>query len=182
MKSISPLHKPVDDRSRCGWVKNDPVLIRYHDESWGVPPNNDDEAFEALTLEIFQAGLSWRTVLAKRGAFRQAFAGFRADEVARFDSSDVERLLADAGIIRNRQKIEATIVNAQAVLDIQQETGSFLDWLNALPAAPEAAFARLRPHFRFFGRTTCDSFLEAIGKIPIQHEPGCWKADRGSNG
>lgn len=178
MTSLPLSVEPIDDRPRCGWVKNDPLLIQYHDESWGVPPEDDDEAFEALTLEIFQAGLSWRTVLAKRGAFRRSFAGFQAAEVALFDSGDVARLALDAGIIRNRQKIEATIANAREVLAIQRDADTFLGWLNQLPADPEAAFIVLRPRFRFFGRTTCESFLEAIGKIPIQHDPGCWKANR----
>lgn len=173
-ESLSAL--PIADRPRCAWVKNDPVLIRYHDEAWGMPPTDDDEAFESLTLEIFQAGLSWRTVLAKRDAFRKAFAGFHVSAVADFDERDVERLLADAGIIRNKQKIEATIANAGAVLTIQQESGSFLDWLNELPADVDTAYLQLRPRFRFFGRTTCESFLEAIGKIPIAHDPGCWKS------
>lgn len=176
MTSASFTAEPIDDRPRCGWVKNDPVLIQYHDEVWGTPPNSDDEAFEALTLEIFQAGLSWRTVLAKREAFRRAFADFQVAKVASFEEGDVERLLADAGIIRHRQKIEATIANARAVQAIQRAAGSFLDWMNTLPADLDSTYAQLRPHFRFFGRTTCESFLEAIGKIPIEHDPACWKA------
>lgn len=169
-------------RRRCAWVKDDPVLVRYHDEDWGTPPTSDDQAFEALTLEIFQAGLSWRTVLNKRDAFRSAFAGFRVADVSRFDGRDVERLLGDAGIIRHRQKIEATIANAQAVLTIQQDSPSFLDWLDSLPANAEAAYPHFRTRFRFFGPTTCESFLEAIGKIPIEHDPECWRANRSTTG
>lgn len=176
MTTGSPSATTIADRPRCAWVKNDPALIRYHDEDWGVPPADDNEAFELLTLEIFQAGLSWRTILAKRDAFREAFAGFDVSAVGDFDERDVERLLADAGIIRNKQKIEATIANAGSVLAIQRDSGSFLNWLNALPADLDAAYLQLRPRFRFFGRTTCESFLEAIGKIPITHDPGCWKS------
>lgn len=163
-------------QTRCAWVTTDPSMIQYHDEEWGRMPETDDACFEALSLEIFQAGLSWRTILNKREGFRHSFAGFSITEIADFTTADVERLLLDASIVRHRRKIEATIANARAIDDLRMRTGPFRDWLLALPDDVDAVYAALRPHLTHFGRTTCESFLEAIGKIPPPHEPDCWRA------
>ncbi|HEY8521491.1 MAG TPA: DNA-3-methyladenine glycosylase I [Gammaproteobacteria bacterium] len=116
----------VTDAERCPWCLGiDPEYQRYHDEEWGVPVRDDRRHFEFLVLEGAQAGLSWWTILRKREGYRRAFAGFDPERVARFDARSVERLMADPGIVRNRQKIEATIVNARSFLAVQEEFGSF---------------------------------------------------------
>src|SRR5437870_11277012 len=114
----------ADGRPRCPWGTSAPEYIAYHDEEWGRPVRGDDALYERLCLEAFQSGLSWLTILRKREAFRAAFAGFRIDRVARFGGRDVERLLGDAGIVRNRQKIEAAIANAHAAVALRAEGGS----------------------------------------------------------
>jgi DNA-3-methyladenine glycosylase I len=119
---------PNDGRTRCGWFDGraiDPLLLAYHDTEWGVPLHDDQELFEFLVLEGMQAGLSWSTVLRKREHFRRAFHRFDPERVARYSQRDIARLLADAGIIRNRQKIEAAIANARRFLEVQEEFGSF---------------------------------------------------------
>ena len=105
---------------RCAWAGTAEAMVRYHDEEWGAPTRNDAELFELLTLEGAQAGLSWSTILNKREGYRQAFAGFDVERVARFGAKDIERLLADASIVRNRLKVESTIANAQAILDLDE--------------------------------------------------------------
>lgn len=120
------MKSPVNDsKSRCEWCASDPIYIKYHDEEWGVPVHDDRKLFEFLVLEGAQAGLSWLTILKRRENYKKAFANFNAEKVARFTARDVERLINDAGIIRNRSKIESTISNAQAFLEIQEEFGSF---------------------------------------------------------
>ncbi len=114
---------------RCPWSGNDPLMIEYHDVEWGVPLHDDDKLFEFLVLEGMQAGLSWATILRKRESFRLAFKGFDPRIVAEFTSRDVERLLSDPGIIRNRLKIEAAISNARSFLAVQKEFGSFDDYV-----------------------------------------------------
>lgn len=163
---------------RCAWANGDPLLAHYHDAEWGVPPASDDRYFEALSLEIFQAGLSWRTVLHKREHFRHAFARFSIPAVAAFGEDDLARLLNDPGIIRHRQKIAATIANARAVQQIAAEAGSLGGWLIALPDDADAVYRALKPRLAFFGATTCESFLHAVGKIAPPHEPECWCANR----
>src|SRR6478609_9558838 len=113
----------ADGRARCAWVGDDSEYARYHDEEWGVPLHGDRALFEKMSLEGFQAGLSWITILRKRPRFREVFAGFDPAVIATFDQTDIERLMMDAGIIRNRQKIEATISNARLVLEM--EPGQF---------------------------------------------------------
>src|SRR5689334_2246924 len=111
---------------RCGWAKaNNPLYLAYHDKEWGVPVHDDRTLFEFLVLEGAQAGLSWITILRKRPAYRKAFAGFDPKKVARFDARHIERLIADAGIVRNRLKIESAVKNARAFLEVQSEFGSF---------------------------------------------------------
>ena len=114
-----------DRRPRCDWVTDDPPYLRYHDEEWGVPVRDDRRWFEFLALETFQAGLSWLTVLRKRENFRRAFDGFDPERVASYSEAKIQDLLQDAGIIRNRAKVRATVANAQAFLEVQQQEGSF---------------------------------------------------------
>lgn len=177
---------------RCPWSEGDPLLARYHDEEWGVPVHDDRTHFEFLLLETFQAGLSWRVVLRKREAFRRAFAEFDPVRVAAFGPGDVDRMMADAGLIRNRRKLEAAIANARAFLDVQAEHGSFDAYAwpfvggspilhrfarqEEVPAtAPEAkAFATdLRARgFRFVGPTVIYAHMQATGLIN-DHLLGC---------
>jgi DNA-3-methyladenine glycosylase I len=166
----------LDDRPRCAWASSDPLLASYHDEEWGKPPNSDNGYFEALTLESFQSGLSWRTILYRREGFRRAFAGFSISVVAHFTEYEVEQLLQNEEIIRHRGKIEAAIHNARVFQSIQQESGSFRNWLGNMPPDPGTIHRMLKPHLKFFGSTTCASFLEAVGKIPNIHDADCWKS------
>ncbi len=168
---------------RC-FGDGDPLYERYHDTEWGFPAPDERALFELLSLEAFQAGLSWRTILAKRDAFRRAFANFDADAVARFDASDVKRLLEDAGIVRNRAKIEATIGNARAILQLRAAGPSLSSilrpdprasrhgppaaWSDVPPTTPEAvALAReLKGRgFRFLGPTTLYALMQACGVV-----------------
>jgi DNA-3-methyladenine glycosylase I len=165
-----------DVRVRCGWANTDELMSYYHDEEWGREPESDNAYFEALTLESFQSGLSWRTILHRREGFRRAFAGFSIPVVANFTDHEVDVLLQDEGIIRHRKKIEAAIHNARAFQEIQQEAGSFRNWLQNMPSDPGVIHRILKPRMRFFGPTTCVSFLEAVGKIETSHDPECWKS------
>ncbi|GGL08440.1 DNA-3-methyladenine glycosylase I [Sphaerisporangium melleum] len=173
---------------RCGWSTSAPDYIRYHDEEWGRPVHGDDLVYERLTLEAFQSGLSWLTILRKRENFRDAFAGFSIEAVAAFGEADVERLLADAGIIRNRAKIEAAIANARAAAGIPGGV-SGLVWRFADPSAPapktgadvpaitpgsKALAKELKRHgLRFVGPTTAYALMQAIGLVN-DHLAGCW--------
>jgi DNA-3-methyladenine glycosylase I len=183
----------VDDtRPRCGWVPaGDPLYAAYHDEEWGTPSHDDRHLFEMLVLEGAQAGLSWSTILRKREGYRQAFDGFDAEAVARFGPAEVERLMADAGIVRNRLKIESAIANAHAVLAARAKHGSLDAYLWALvPGAPlrrldgqvpaETAESRnmskalKRAGFRFVGPTVCYAFMQAVG-MADDHSPECFR-------
>src|SRR5262245_4168588 len=119
----------MSEKSRCVWPGQDSLYVRYHDEEWGVPVHDDQTIFEFLTLESAQAGLSWVTVLRKRENYRKAFAGFNPSKVARFKEKDVQKLLKNPGIIRNRLKIRAAINNAQRFLEVQKEFGTFSDYI-----------------------------------------------------
>jgi DNA-3-methyladenine glycosylase I len=172
----------------------DPLVLDYHDEEWGVPSRDDRHLFELLVLEGAQAGLSWTTILRKREGYRRAFAGFDAEAVAGFGQPDVERLMADAGIVRNRLKIESAIANAKAVLAAQGEVGSLAElvwgfaggkpianaWrtLEELPAeTPESrAMSKelKRRGFRFVGPTVCYAFMQAAGLVN-DHVVGCFR-------
>jgi DNA-3-methyladenine glycosylase I len=144
----------------------------YHDREWGRMVRGDAALFERLTLEGAQAGLSWATVLAKRAAYRKAFAGFRPERVARFTARDERRLLADAGIVRNRAKIRSTIANARAYLDLRDEVGSVTRWLATFDE-PAALAKELRARgFSFVGPTIAESILHATGVIN-GHVTGC---------
>jgi len=171
--------------SRCGWVTDDPLYLRYHDEEWGVPVHDDRRLFEFLILEGAQAGLSWLTILRKREHYRRALAGFDARQVARFGANDLRRLLGDPGIVRNRLKLAAAISNAQAFLRVQEAEGSFdrFIWsftggmpiqnrwktLRDVPAetAEAAAMSRALKQrgFRFVGPTICYAFMQAVGMV-----------------
>ena len=181
----------ADGRKRCGWCASTPEYVAYHDDEWGRPVRDDDRLFEKLCLEGFQSGLSWLTILRKREHFRQAFAGFRIDEVARFGPVDVARLLGDSGIVRHRGKIEAAIANAVAAARLRDDGRSLTDlvWsfapagrrpaprrLGDLPAtSPEStAMAKelRRLGFRFVGPTTAYAFMQAMGLVN-DHLVGC---------
>jgi DNA-3-methyladenine glycosylase I len=168
---------------RC-FGDGDPLYELYHDTEWGFPANDERALFELLSLEAFQAGLSWRTILGKREAFRRAFANFDADAVARFDPADVKRLMEDAGIVRNRAKIEATIGNARAVLQLREAGRTLMsilqpdsrasrgrppaEWSEVPPTTPGAvALAReLKGRgFRFLGPTTLYALMQACGVV-----------------
>jgi DNA-3-methyladenine glycosylase I len=177
---------------RCWVIRDDPQMEAYHDEEWGVPLHDDRRLFEFLVLDAFQAGLSWAIVLHKREAFRRAFAGFNPRKVARFGASDVARLVQDERIIRNRQKILATIENAKRFLEVQRELGSFdryiwqftghrtidnrcrrLGDLQAKSPESDAMSADLRARgFKFVGSTICYAFMQAAGMVN-DHLVGC---------
>jgi len=168
-------------RRRCAWAGNDPLYIRYHDEEWGRPAHDDRTLFEFLVLEGAQAGLSWSTILRKREGYRQAFAGFAVEAVAGLETGDVERLLADPGIVRNRLKVESAIANAQATVaagGLAELVWSFVggttivnSWraLAEIPAeTPESrAMSKelKRRGFRFVGPTICYAFMQACGLV-----------------
>ena len=180
-----------DRRERCGWVGDDPEYRRYHDEEWGTPLHGDRALFEKMALEGFQAGLSWITILRKRPRFREVFAGFVPELVAEFDDSDVERLMADAGIIRNRAMIEATIGNARIVRSMAEGELDELMWSFApAPGIRPASFADVpavtpestamskelrRRGFRFVGPTTMYALMQSAGMVD-DHVVGCWRA------
>jgi len=177
---------------RCPWAEGSPQYAAYHDDEWGVPVHDDRVFFEFLVLEGAQAGLSWATILNKRAGYRAAFAGFDALRVARFDAGDVERLMNDAGIVRNRLKIGSAISNARAFLDVQRECGSFdrhvwpfvggaplqarrqsLRDVPARTAESDALSADLlRRGFRFVGSTIVYAFMQATGLVN-DHLVGC---------
>jgi len=182
----------ADGRLRCGWSGATPVYLAYHDDEWGVPQRDEVRLFEKLCLEAFQSGLSWLTILRKRDAFRAAFAGFAPERVAAFGRSDVERLLADRGIVRNRAKVEAAIANARATLELPDGLSPLLwsfapdpatrrrprSFAEVPPTTPEStAMARelRRRGFRFVGPTTAYALMQACGLVD-DHLVGCWRA------
>ncbi len=179
---------------RCSWCTLDAEYIAYHDEEWGRPLHGDRALYELITLEGMQAGLSWLTVLKKRAAFRRAFEGFEPARVAQYGERELERLLGDAGIVRNRRKLSAAIGNARAVCAIQRECGSFdafvWSFAPAGCAAPERGHARATSPeaqrlsaalkargFSFVGVTIVHSFMQAAGLVN-EHEAGCFLAGR----
>jgi DNA-3-methyladenine glycosylase I len=159
---------------RCKWSEESEMLQKYHDNEWGMQVTGNDELFECLTLELFQSGLSWKTILHKRENFRVAFAGFEIEKVKRFEEEDVERLLTDAGIVRHRKKIEATIENAKRVSQLITEYGSFNAFLDQLPEEKQEKQKKLQQTFKHVGLTTAESFLEATGRIPASHSEHCF--------
>jgi len=170
---------------RCAWADSTPLMTRYHDTEWGVPVHDDGMLFELLTLEGAQAGLSWTTILNKRAGYRSAFANFDVRKVARFDRGKIAALMANPGIVRNRLKIESTISNAHAFIAVQQEFGSFDDYLWRFVGGSPLRNIRRMPRdvpastelsdiiskdlkkrgFRFVGTTICYAFMQATGLV-----------------
>lgn len=175
---------------RCSWVnENNPRYVKYHDEEWGVPSYDDKYLFEMLVLESFQAGLSWECILNKRDAFRKAFSGFDVTSVSKFDEGDVERLMADACIVRNRRKIEAAVRNAAVFINIAAEYGSFAEYIWGFtegkqiinrdgairatsPLSDQISNDLKRRGMSFVGSTIIYSYLQAIGMVD-DHEACC---------
>jgi DNA-3-methyladenine glycosylase I len=177
---------------RCVWART-PMDIAYHDTEWGVPVHDDRRFFEFITLEGAQAGLSWATILAKRDRYRAVFADFDPARVARFTPARIERLMLDAGIVRNRAKLESTVRNARAFLRVQQEFGSFDEYVwRFVDGAPRVRAARdtelrtrapesdalsrdlLARDFKFVGPTICYAFMQATGLVN-DHAPRCFR-------
>jgi DNA-3-methyladenine glycosylase I len=158
----------------CRLAPGHPIHGVYHDTEYGFPSADERVLFERLVLEINQAGLSWLTILKKRSAFRAAFADFEVDRVAAFGPTDIDRLLADAGIIRNRLKIEATTENARRIQALRQSHGSFAGYLETHHPRPPDEWTRLfRQTFRFTGGQIVNEFLMSLGYLPGAHEPDC---------
>jgi DNA-3-methyladenine glycosylase I len=158
----------------CRFAPGDPTHGRYHDTEYGFPTAEESVLFERLILEINQAGLSWATILKKRAAFRAAYADFAVDRVAAFDTVEIERLLADPGVIRNRLKIQAAVENARRIRALRQSHGSFALWLTAHhPRSPEEWTQLFRRTFRFTGGQIVGEFLMSIGYLPGAHAPDC---------
>lgn len=182
------------EKQRCEWCLKEPLYIEYHDREWGNPVHDDNKLFEFLILESFQAGLSWLTVLKKRENFRKAFAGFSARKVAKFNQDKVEELMNNAGIIRNRLKIEAATNNAKRFLAIQKEFGSFDKYvwnfvkghpvinsrrtMKDIPSTSRISDAMSKDMgkrgFKFRGSTICYAFMQATGMVD-DHLDHCWK-------
>ncbi len=160
--------------SYCDVAPGHPWHGPYHDSEYGFPVDDDRVLFERLVLEINQAGLSWLTILKKRAAFQAAYDGFDIDRVARYGEREKKRLLADAGIIRNRLKVEAAIDNARRIQDLQAEHGSFAAWLAAHHPKPKEEWVKLfKKTFRFTGGEIVGEFLMSTGYLPGTHRPDC---------
>lgn len=182
------LYMAPDGHPRCGWAGSAPEFLDYHDREWGYPVADDIRLFEKISLEGFQSGLSWRTILAKRDNFREAFAGFDFHVVAGYGQSDVDRLLGNPGIVRHRGKIEAVINNARKAVELQAETGSLGSFLwryepepgevetpqSASTSPSSIALSRelKRRGWKFVGPTTIFAFMQAMGLIN-DHADGC---------
>ena len=184
-------------KKRCAWPGSDDLMVAYHDDEWGVPLHDDRKLFEFLVLEGFQAGLSWRTILNKRENFRAAFDGFDIERITRYRQPKIERLLKDAGIVRNRMKVEATVVNAKAFLKAQEEHGSFDRYIwqfvdgtpkqnrwrsmKQLPASTPASDRMSKDlkdrGFKFVGSTICYAFMQAVGMVN-DHVVTCFRYDQ----
>ncbi len=182
------------DKHRCGWCVGDPLYEAYHDEEWGVPVYDDDTLFEFLILETFQAGLSWITVLRKRENFRKAFDNFDYKIISNYGQRKIDELLQDAGIIRNKLKVNATVSNAKAFMEVQKEFGSFSKYIwgftdgkpikNALknykdapantPLSDRISKDLKKRGFKFVGTTVVYAFMQATG-IVNDHEVGCFR-------
>jgi DNA-3-methyladenine glycosylase I len=182
-----------DGRHRCPWATRDPLYVAYHDEEWGVPERDSRALYEKLVLDGFQAGLSWITILRKRDAFRAAFDNFDPARIARYDFKKVERLMQDAGIVRNRAKIEGAVTSAHAYLEIEQQQGfSHYLWafvggktirnnfrhIGEVPAETELSRKISKDlkarGFKFCGPTIVYAFMQAIGMVD-DHLVGCWR-------
>ena len=185
------------EMQRCPWCLSSELMIQYHDEEWGVPVHDDALHFEYIVLDSFQAGLSWSTILNKRENFRKAFDGFNAEKIARYKEAKIDKLLNDAGIIRNRLKILATITNAKAFLEIQKEYGTFNEYIwrftnhkviegkrkspTDVPVSTKESdvmskelYAR---GFKFVGTTICYAYMQAAGMVN-DHMKGCFTKEK----
>lgn len=182
------------EKHKCGWCLGDPLYEAYHDEEWGVPVRDDDTLFEFLILETFQAGLSWITILRKRENFRKAFDNFNYRKIARYDQSKIDELLQNAGIIRNKLKVKATVTNAQAFMTIQKEFGSFSNYIWAFvndtpiknsfdnyrnapaytPLSDEISKDLKKRGFKFVGSTVIYAHMQATGMVN-DHEVNCFR-------
>ena len=179
---------------RCGWVTNDPIYIKYHDEEWGVPVHDDKKLFEFIILEGAQAGLSWLTILKRRSGYRKAFANFNVQKVARFTPGKIAKLLLDPGIIRNRLKVNAAVTNARAFIKVQEEFGSFdkyswrfvdgqqkvnefktLDQMPSTTRESDAFSKDLKQRgFKFVGSTIIYAHMQAVGMVN-DHLVSCFR-------
>lgn len=187
--------KTPDSKQRCFWCGTDPLYMQYHDEEWGVPVYDDKKLFEFLILEGAQAGLSWITILRRREGYRNAFADFDVQKVAQFTEADVERLMQDTGIIRNRGKIASAVSNAKLFIGLQQEFGSFSKYIwgflpdqkpiinhfkdrASLPArtdlSDKIAKDMKKRGFKFFGTTICYAHMQATGMV-MDHTTDCYR-------
>ncbi len=180
--------------ARCPWVNENPLMIKYHDEEWGTPLHDDKKLFEFLILDAFQAGLSWNTIINKRENFKKAFSNFNAEKIARYKEEDYNRLMQDAGIIRNKLKVRAAIINAQQFLKIQEEFGSFSkyiwqftnhktinnkiktmkDYLTKTKESDAMSKALKERGFKFVGSTICYAFMQAAGMVN-DHTINCFR-------
>lgn len=174
-----------EEKKTCPWPSNNPLMIKYHDEEWGVPLHDDKKLFEFIILDAFQAGLSWNTIINKRKNFRKAFDNFNANKIAKYDAKKIKELLNDEGIIRNKMKINATVKNAKAYLEIKKEFGSFdkyiwqftkgktidnrLSDLKKMPVTSKESDEMSRDlkkrGFAFAGSTICYAFMQAAGMV-----------------
>jgi DNA-3-methyladenine glycosylase I len=188
------------DDQRCAWVGSDPLMIAYHDTEWGVPVHDDQKLFEFMVLDAMQAGLSWRIVLQKRENFELALEGFDISKIAQYGDRDLERLVTDAGIIRNRQKLAATITNARSAITVQQEFGSldtylwqFVDgrptlsgWTQTGQVPAKSPVAEVmskdlkKRGFKFVGPTICYAFMQAAGLVN-DHLTSCFRYEELAN-
>ena len=188
---------PTTDLVRCGWCLPDPLYMSYHDHEWGRPVHDDQKLFEMLTLEGAQAGLSWYTILKKREHYRQAFDQFDAAKIARYDDAKIAFLLQNPGIVRNKLKVNATVKNARAFLEVQEECGSFDKYiwqftdyrtvvnhprqLSEVPASTPVSDAMSKAlkkrGFTFVGSTICYAFMQAVGMVD-DHLEACWCKNR----
>jgi len=194
---VSRAQRYADGKLRCAWCTADPLYVDYHDREWGVPLHDDRRLFEMLCLEGAQAGLSWLTILRKRDAYRRAFDNFDAQAMGRYGAAERRRLLKDAGIVRNRLKIDAFITNARAYLEIAGRPGAFDAYLwkftdgrvlrrrpldlsaiaTATPLSEAMSKDLKRRGFRFVGSTICYAFMQAVG-IVDEHQRNCWVTKR----
>lgn len=181
-------------KNRCAWCSSDPEYIHYHDSEWGVPHTTDSSLFELLVLESFQAGLSWITILKKRENFRNAFDDFDFNKIATYEEEKIDELMQDASIVRNRMKIQATIKNANAILDVRKSHGSFSSYIwsfvnhktivnryktleevpNQTPISKAMAKSLKEHGFSFMGPITCYAFMQATGMVN-DHTTDCFK-------
>jgi DNA-3-methyladenine glycosylase I len=184
----------ADGKTRCAWPGEDPFYVAYHDDEWGVPDHDDQALYEKLILDGFQAGLAWITILRKRENFRNAFDGFAPEKIARYGPAKVEALMADAGIVRNRAKIEGAILSARAYLDVRDEVGGFdryiwgftngesivNRWRSGREIPAETAESKAMSKdlkargFKFCGPTICYAFMQAVGMVN-DHVVDCFR-------